>query len=178
MAKIRPGKTYRDMDKPAYTRKSKYRRKSFVKGIPGSKIVMFDMGNKKGSFEYRLVISAKSDVVIRHNALEAARIVANKFMNVKAGKENYHIKIKTFPHHILRENPIAGGAGADRYSSGMRQSFGKPIGYAARVNKGQEIMYVRCNQSHVKFAKEALRKVSHKLPGKCSVEIAKSAESK
>ena len=171
MAKIRPNKAYRQLDKPAYTRKSKYRRKSFVKGIPGSKIVKFNMGNRKGKFNYRISIFSKNDIIIRHNALESARVVANKYLTQKVGKENYFMKIKPFPHHVMRENPIAGGAGADRYSSGMRQSFGKPIGFAARVKEGQELVIVEVNKSNVDHAREALRKVSHKLPCKCRVEI-------
>ncbi|MBI4170413.1 MAG: 50S ribosomal protein L16, partial [Candidatus Aenigmarchaeota archaeon] len=31
---------------------------------------------------------------------------------------------------MLRENALATGAGADRFQSGMRQSFGKPVGTA------------------------------------------------
>jgi len=174
MARLRSGKCYRAPKNKAYTRKSKYQKKSFVKGIPGSKIVMFDMGDRSNPerFAKKVSLIVDGDVQIRHNALEASRVAVNKHLNKKLGKKNYYFKIKAYPHHVMRENPIAGGAGADRYSTGMgKKPFGKPIGYAARLKKGQEIMYVRVNEHNIAHAKEALRKSSHKLPVKCRIVI-------
>ena len=45
----------------------------------------------------------------------------------------YFFQLRIYPHHILRENPLAAGAGADRMSTGMKCAFGKPISVAARV---------------------------------------------
>ena len=43
MAKLRKGVSYRHFERP-YTRKSKFRNKSFIKSVPVCKVVRFDMG--------------------------------------------------------------------------------------------------------------------------------------
>jgi len=113
---------------------------------------------------------------VRHNALEAARVAANRLLEVKAGKDNYHLKIRVYPHQVLRENPMAAGAGADRISDGMRRAFGKPIGSAARVSRGQKLMTVRITQEFVSFAKEALRRASMKFPMPTRMVVDKGSE--
>ena len=50
------------------------------------------------------------------------------------------MQIKCFPHHVIRENALAAGAGADRLSTGMKHSFGKTIGTAARVFEGKVLI--------------------------------------
>ncbi|MBT4114464.1 hypothetical protein HOE41_02430, partial [Candidatus Woesearchaeota archaeon] len=44
MAKLRAANAYRRI-KRAYTRTSKYKKKAFIKGIPGTKIHLYDMGD-------------------------------------------------------------------------------------------------------------------------------------
>ena len=83
----------------------------------------------------------------------------------------YHLKINIYPHHILRENPLAAGAGADRMSTGMKMSFGKPIGLAAQVKKGQTLLSVNVDKENLEVAKQALKKASHKLPCSCIVKV-------
>ncbi len=168
MARLRPARCYRRVKRP-YTRKSRFREKSFVKGFPQPKITIFDMGNPKGEFKYKLSLISKDNLQIRHNALEAARVAANKLLSPLG--EAYHFKIKVYPHHILRENPLATGAGADRFQQGMARAFGKPIGTAAQVKKNQEIMFVRVNEEHLERAKEALRRAGHKLPCKFTIKV-------
>jgi len=70
---------------------------------------------------------------IGSEALEAARINANKFMVKNAGKEAFHIRIRVHPYHVVRINKMLSCAGADRLQQGMRGAFGKPVGLAARV---------------------------------------------
>jgi len=171
MAKIRPASCYRRHER-AYTRKSKYRQKSFVRGIPGSRISMFDMGNSNGEFDYRVSLKSKQRIQIRHNALEAARIAANKVMS-SVGRPNYHIKIKTYPHQIIKHKSLATGAGADRFQSGMKKAFGKPVGTAARVKMGQEVMFVRVNKGNIDKAKIALYRAGRKLPCKSEISFEK-----
>ena len=64
---------------------------------------------------------------------------------------------------------MATGAGADRYSEGMRHSFGKPIGQAARVREGQRILVVEGPENSMEIVKEALSRAIKKLPGKCKI---------
>ena len=65
---------------------------------------------------------------------------------------------------------MASGAGADRMSTGMKKSFGKNIGIAARVKVGQVLWTLKVNKPHVEFARKALLKFSHKLPCKCAIQ--------
>ena len=122
------------------------------------------MGNLKGDFEYEISLIAKQSLQIRQESLESARQSANRVLDKRVGNANYHFKIRKFPHHILRENPLASGAGADRLSTGMKLSFGKVIGIAAQVKEGEKLMSVRVNQPHVKLANIALRRAYTKLP--------------
>jgi large subunit ribosomal protein L10e len=47
-------------------------------------------------------------------ALEAARIVINKYMTTKAGKDSFHLRVRVHPFHVLRINKMLSCAGADR----------------------------------------------------------------
>ncbi|MCK4476695.1 MAG: 50S ribosomal protein L16 [Methanophagales archaeon] len=153
-----------------------YVRRKYMGGVPGSKIVLFDMGNLSKDFPVSLSLVAKEACQIRHNALEAARIFANRYLIKNVGRNNFHLKIRLYPHHVLRENKIASGAGADRVSSGMRHAFGKAVGTAARVKPGQGILSVGIEGQNFEDAKEALRRASYKLPTPCRVVIDKGEE--
>jgi large subunit ribosomal protein L10e len=170
MAKLRKGCAYRRIERP-HTRISKYRKKSFVRARPASKIVRFDMGNPSGNFNCTVNLVSKQALQLRHNAIESGRQSANKVLETVLGKSGYYLKIRVYPHHILRENPLASGAGADRMSTGMARAFGKPIGIAAQLKKGQEVVTVKCDRQNVAVAREALKKFVYKWPGKYGVEV-------
>jgi len=172
MASLRPAKCYR-WDSPAYTRVSKRPSDSYITGIPGSKIIHFDMGNSKAEFDTKIELIYKDDMQVRHNALESTRVMIQKKLEKEIGVQNYHFKINVYPHHVMRENITATGAGADRVSDGMRRAYGKPIGRAARVKKGQALVTVKFNNTDVKrrFIKKVLRTAINKLPGDVSVRV-------
>ncbi|MBD3209232.1 50S ribosomal protein L16 [Candidatus Woesearchaeota archaeon] len=128
------------------------------------------MGNLKGEFPVTLVLKSKEDLQIRHNALEAARQSMNRYLETKVGNLNYRFTVRVYPHHILRNNPLAAGAGADRMSTGMARSFGKVVGIAARVRKGQPIFQVDVAKQFVSAAKTALVRAKNKMPGGCAIE--------
>ncbi len=155
---LKPGKCYRHFSGPAYTRRE------FVDGVPGSRVTFFDMGNPSGEFPVEVSLVAREQGQIRHNALEAARMAANRLLETRAGRENYHFKIRLYPHQILRDHPMALGAGADRVSEGMRLAFGRPIGTAVRVKADQKVMTVRVPEQFLGLAKEALDRAVSKLP--------------
>ena len=163
MATLRPAKCYRRVKRP-FTRQSRKKpRKGYAKGVPGSKINKFETGNPKKKFSMTAELVAKQNVQIRHNALEAMRVTANKYLNRELGEE-YFLKVLIFPHHVMRDNPTATGAGADRFQTGMRKSYGRPIGTAAQVKSGQSVLLVRVNKEKRMIAKEALRRASNKIP--------------
>jgi large subunit ribosomal protein L10e len=173
MAKKRKWCAYRTVERP-YTRKSKYRKKDFVGASPSIKVVRFDMGNlsrKDNEWYYQILLIPKIDMQIRDSAIEAARQVTNKHYETKLGTDNYHFRLRTYPHHMLRENPLAAGAGADRMSTGMQKSFGKVIGVAARVIHGRPFFEVLVNKDKLDLAKEGLDMAKKKMPGSYVIEI-------
>ncbi len=160
---LRPGRTMRRIERP-YTRfSSKSPKKSYVKSEPHRKTHQFEMGNKNGDFDYSLFLLAEKAVQLRDNSLEAARIVANSFLETKIGATNFFFKILVFPHHIIREHSIAQGAGADRFSQGMRMSFGNPSNRAVQIKEGQRIFMLKTNKSNEDICKKALRRAALKL---------------
>ena len=170
MARLRKFVCYRNLERP-HTRKSKYRKKSFVRGAPVCKIVKFNLGNLTAKFSHRVDLAVTKDLQIRDNALESARLTCNRTLEKSIGKSNFRIQVRVYPHHVLREHALAAGAGADRFSSGMAHSFGKPIGNACQLRNGQLIMSIFVNEANINIAKTALKKANHKLPCRCRVLI-------
>jgi large subunit ribosomal protein L10e len=155
---LRPARCYTKFSGPPYTRRE------YIPGIPPPKIMKFEMGDIHRDYDYEVVLVVEEAGQIRHNALEAARINALKRLTTKLGENNFYLKVKVYPHHVIRENKMLAFAGADRLQEGMRLAFGKPIGTAARVYPGQEIMLVRVTKDQVEVAKEAFKIAASKLP--------------
>lgn len=170
----KPARMYRRLKGPAYTRRK------FTGGVPNNRILTFHVGNRRaaetGEFKMELNLFANESCQIRHTALEAARVISNSTIRNVAGMEGYALRIHTYPHHILRENKQATGAGADRVSQGMRCAFGKNVGTAARVKRGQRVISLQFSPEHYLIAKDALRKASMKFPTPCSTKLIRGAE--
>ena len=148
-----------------------YTRRKYMGGVPGSRIVKFTMGNTSRKFDYAVELVNLRDGQIRHNAFEAARIAANRLLELKLGRENYKLKIVPFPHHVLREHKRINVAQADRFQEGMKKAYGKPVGTAARVRRGSPIMIAEVPEEGVDVAKEALKRASDKFPLPCRVMV-------
>ena len=170
MARIRKFVAYRRLKRP-YTRTSKFKSKSYIRMSPNPKVVRFTTGDPNKDFECTLNLMSKSELNIRDNALESARQTSNKLLESFLGVNGFHLRVSVYPYHVLREHALAAGAGADRFSSGMAHPFGKPIGVAARVRKGQTIFQVRINKQHIQLAKQALERASKKLPCSCTIQV-------
>jgi large subunit ribosomal protein L10e len=84
---------------------------------------------------------------------------------------DYLMIVHPYPHIILRENKMIFGAHADRLQQGMRRSFGKAIGTAARVEPNQTLITVRVKANAAETAKESLKRGSAKLPIPCRVVV-------
>lgn len=168
MAKLRKFAAYQGLERP-YTRISKYKNKNYVRGgFPHMKVIKFDMGTPQKDFNLVLKLNSKKSMNVRHNALEAARMTSNRLLERNLGKA-YHLRIKVYPFHVLRENPLASGAGADRLSTGMKKSYGKSVGSAARVREGQTLMELRIDKANLKLGKEALSRAAKKFPCGCKI---------
>jgi len=169
MAGLRKGHCYSKVKRP-YTRKSKVKGKSFIKTIPQNKIVRYYMGDITKKFTYVVDLITKEDIQIRHNALESCRMIVNRQLHRSLGM-NYLFVLRVYPHHILRENKMLAGAGADRMQKGMQLAFGKPMGLAARVKKKQPIFSVYTNKEHLEQAKSALNKARSRMPGQFLISM-------
>ncbi len=169
----KPASMYREINKPPYTRKE------YITGIPGSKIAQHKMGDLETEpEEYPVQISlvTEEECQLRHDALESARLSANRHLIKELGEGNYTMVLRKFPHHVLRENKQATGAGADRVSDGMRQAFGKPVGTAARVPAGDRLYTIYCTADQAAVAKDALRRAYNKISPPCRVVVERGEE--
>ena len=165
---LRPGHCYTKLER-AYTRKSKYKKKGYIKTIPPTKIAKYDMGDLKKDFQCKVDLIAKQDIQIRHNALESSRQMIIRYL--EALNKPYYAKLRVYPHHALRENKMLTGAGADRMQTGMQQAFGRVIGCAARVKKEQPLFTIYVDKADIEQASAALKKAIPRLPCKCVVVV-------
>ena len=152
----KPARMWREIEGQIYTRTE------YMGGIPVCRVTQFDTGNLRTQFPLSLSLQGEEAAQIRDTSLEAARISAVRVLE-KAAPNQYHLKVRRYPHQILREHKMAMGAGADRISSGMRGAFGKPVWHAVRAQIGTELLTVSTTEEHLDAAKEALRKASHKI---------------
>jgi len=159
------GRNYRSAAGQPYTRQK------YIHGSPSPKVSKFNMGDLAVQFPRIIHLIAKERVQIRHNALEAARVSANKILFDKYGETGYRLSLRPYPHIILRENKMIATAGADRLQEGMRRAFGKPTGRAARVSDGQPILSIYVNVDGVETARKACHTASTKLPMKTRILV-------
>lgn len=153
----KPARMYRKVEGQVYTRRE------YMGGVPNCRITQFDTGNLKTEFPYALTLDTDEAAQVRDIALEAARVSAVRVLE-KAAPNEFHLKVRRYPHQVLREHKMAMGAGADRISDGMRRAFGKPVGHAVRAEIGTALLTIYTTEAHLSDAREALRKAAHKLP--------------
>jgi len=164
----RPARCYR------YCKNKPYPKSRFCRGVPDPKIQIYDVGRKAaGVDEFPLCVHLVSGEYeqLSSEALEAARIVVNKYMTKFSGKDSFHLRVRAHPFHVLRINKMLSCAGADRLQTGMRQAYGKPTGVVARINIGQIILSVRSKDNNVKTVLEALRRCKYKFPGRQNIIV-------
>merc|ERR1712179_670985 len=80
----RPARCYR------YCKNKPYPKSRFCRGVPDPKIRIYDLGSKKASvlnFPHHVVMVSDELEQLSSEALEAARICANKYMTKTIGKE-------------------------------------------------------------------------------------------
>ena len=96
----KPGSMYRNVRQRSFTRRK------YMGGVPGSQVIHYDMGDKANSdaFPIRISLLAEEKCQIRHTALEAARITANRHLTSDVGKTGFYMKLRVYPHEVLMEN--------------------------------------------------------------------------
>ncbi len=181
MARLRPARTCRTPNSQAWARYSLRRpRKNYIRALPHTSLLVFKMGVESKSYDSEYTLNSEVPIQLRSNSLEAARLVANKFLEMNIPGQ-YLFTVKVYPHNVIREHKMATGAGADRISQGMKvNAFGKPVSIAARIRPGQPILMVRTGGQNAKVAKHALKRAMSKLSGSYKIntkQIQKSAAS-
>merc|ERR1711968_173414 len=164
----RPARCYRFIKNKAYPKSR------FCRGVPDPKLRIFDIGKKKApadDFSQCIHLVSLEKENVSSEALEAGRISCNKNMIKAAGKDNFHLRVRLHPYHVLRINKMLSCAGADRLQTGMRGAFGKPQGVCARVAIGQPVMSIRTVDRFTDAACEALRRAKFKFPGRQHVAV-------
>jgi large subunit ribosomal protein L10e len=139
-----------------------YVRREFIAGKPQIKIARFSSGQARNDYDYKIELLSTAKLQVRHNALEAMRLAANKTM-ARAGDMTFFSSLKVYPHVVLRENKMIATAGADRLQEGMRRAFGKATGLAARIVPGRVIFEAYVTESNLNLAKDAFQVASSKL---------------
>merc|ERR1712216_829027 len=166
----RPSRCYR------YQKNKPYPKSRFNRGVPDPKLRIYDVGRKRAKFDafsscVHLVCYEKEQIT--SEALEAARIACNKYMTVNVGKENFHMRIRVHPWHVVRINKMLSCAGADRLQTGMRHAHGKALCKCARVGIGQVLISIRTHADKVSYACEALRRSKFKFAGRQTVMVSR-----
>jgi large subunit ribosomal protein L10e len=144
------------------TRGMPYVRREYIAGKPQMKIARFSSGLAANNYDYKLELIATEKLQIRHNALEAARLAANKRM-AQGGETSFFSMLRIYPHVILRENKMIATAGADRLQEGMRRAFGKSTGLAARIRPGQVIFEAYITHANLNLAKDGFKMAASKI---------------
>jgi len=164
----RPWKCYRQAKGKPFI-KSRY-----CRGVPDPKIRIFDLGARKtpvDQFPTVVHLVSMEEEQISSEALEAARITANRYFQKYCGKDGFHLRIRCHPYHVNRINKMLSCAGADRLQTGMRNAYGKPFGTCTRLQIGQVIMSVRLKDEHKSHAVEAFRRTAFRFPGKQKIIV-------
>ncbi|KAG9009744.1 60S ribosomal protein L10 [Tulasnella sp. JGI-2019a] len=166
----RPARCYR------YCKNKPYPKSRYNRGVPDPKIRIFDLGRKRASvddFPYCVHMVSDEYEQLSSEALEAARICANKYITKTSGKDSFHLRVRVHPFHVIRINKMLSCAGADRLQTGMRGAWGKPYGTVARVNIGQVLLSIRTKESNAAVVMEALRRSRYKFPGRQKLIVSK-----
>merc|ERR1712174_143564 len=166
----RPARCYR------YCKNKPFPKSRYNRGVPDPKIRIYDLGRKKASvddFPFCAHLVCDEHQQITSEALEAARICANKYITKTSGKDSFHLRVRVHPFHVIRINKMLSCAGADRLQTGMRGAYGKPYDTVARVGIGQILMSVRCKEQNVAKAIESFRRAKFKFPGRQKIVVSK-----
>jgi len=172
---LRPAHAYRDIKGQAWTRFSRHKpRRSYVKSRPGSVLRKFDHGDPNAKYELQIDLMTEDGVQVRDNAIESARQAVHKYLETNC-PGRYFLRVRVYPHVVLRENKMITGAGADRLQTGMQRAFGRPMRIAARIYANKPIYTVKIMKADLTAAKEAFRRAKCKLCGHYYLKVTELA---
>ncbi|MFW9824408.1 MAG: 50S ribosomal protein L16 [Candidatus Thorarchaeota archaeon] len=160
--------------RPYQHKRSSNHRREYARGGSQSKIVRYWGGNKDIDWkDWDLVVGlkVKRQIQISSNSLEAIRITINGVLQRMLGRQNFRLRVRPKPFQKIRENRMLAFAGADRVQSGMRNSFGRSMGVAARIKAGQIIVDVGTSIKNLDLVRDRLRVASMKVSSPCQIVI-------
>lgn len=171
---MRKATCYSKMHSVPYTRKSKKQKKSYIKSVPNSKVTKYRMGDitgfKAGKYKTIMIVRTKEFVQMRDTAMEASRQYLNRFFSEQFGKD-FYLELRPYPHHVIRENKMLTGAGADRMSTGMALSFGRTTDRAALIKAGSALYIIGVtNTRHEQAVRKLVNSVKSRLPCRIMIE--------
>jgi len=174
---LRKASAYSKMRVLPFTRTSRSKAKSYIKVVPHSKIAKYTSGNhtdfSEGKHKYSVKLISEQKVLVRDNALESTRMLLTKLLDENVPGQ-YYLRVMVHPHHFLRENKTAAGAGADRVSTGMTEAYGVVIGRAAIVKPNETIAVVTCtDEDTARKIKDLMPAVKAKIPAKTKIVFEK-----
>src|SRR3989344_5267422 len=178
---LRPGHCYNTTKDRPYTRHAvNVHNRNYIGAVPGLKTRQWNMG--EGTKPFDTVVDLITEcgplgIQIRDNALESARLMINRTLIKRVGKEGFFLKLRIYPHHILRENKQAQGAHADRIQKGMSHAFGKTIGRAARVRNGQIVFSALVFAADAEKAVDAIMISKSRFPCAINTRVHKDVKS-
>jgi large subunit ribosomal protein L10e len=160
---LRPARCFRKIERSFTRIAPRVQRKNFLGGVPGVRTRDFTMGNQTKDFDTQFDIVSKESMQIRDNAIESMRQKLVKKLTELVGKDGFVIKIRLYPHHVLREHKSAQGAGADRVSKGMKHAYGKNTGRAIQIRDGQLLLSVVVNKEKKDKVRIILKGIKYKV---------------
>ncbi|NPA86381.1 MAG: 50S ribosomal protein L16 [Candidatus Diapherotrites archaeon] len=167
---LRPARCYRRLERP-YTRVAvKVPDKNYIGANPAVRIRRFVQGELRPDYDAIFYLVAEDALQVRDNAIEAARMAIVRYLDKKTQKR-FWMRVRAYPHHVLRENKQLTGAGADRLQKGMRKAFGRPVGRAAQVYPGKVMFEIITYRSFEPYVREAFRRAAMKMPGHYKVRV-------
>ncbi|XP_053673641.1 60S ribosomal protein L10-like [Anopheles nili] len=107
----RPARCYR------YCKNNPYPKSRFCRGVPDAKIRIFDLDRKKAVVEdFPFCVHLVSDEYeqLSSEALEAGRICCNKYLVKYCSKDQFHIRMRLHPFHVIRMNKMLSCTKYDR----------------------------------------------------------------
>ncbi len=160
---LRPARCFRKVER-AFTRIApKVQRKNFLGGVPGVRTRDFTMGNQTKNFNTQFDVISQESMQIRDNAIESMRQKLVKKLTDLVGKDGFVIKIRLYPHHVLREHKSASGAGADRVSKGMKHPYGKNTGRAIQIRYGQMLLSIVVDKAKKDKVRQIIKGIKYKV---------------
>jgi len=80
-------------------------------GILEARFPQFITGNLSGDFKVAVSLSVDEPCQIRHIALGRRQDPRNRYLMKSTGRLNFRLKLRVYPHQVLRETRWPTGAG-------------------------------------------------------------------